>query len=430
MILSDYLPNDPKTARTLSMVNVSGYKYPSYSGYFRVNNEYNSNMFFWYFQAETNYQDAPVVVWLQGGPGASSMFGLFGENGPFSVDSDGKTLLPSQYRWTQYFNMIYLDNPVGVGFSFTESTSGFVNNEDQVGANIVSVFQQFFQVFDDIKGNDFYIAGESYGGKYTPAAAYAIHMANQASPYKINLKGVSIGDGLVDPGIQMNGYADLALQLDLCDQYEYLVIKDYETRVQAAIKEGRARDGFMIFDEFLNGDFYPYHTYFYNITGDANYFNLNDPNYPPNPYPDYLSLQSTKDMLHTGTYPFYDYNSTVEYHLIEDWMYSVKPHVEFLLNEGYKVLVYNGQFDIILAGPRARVLCDYLVWDGQQGYQQSKKVIWKVEPTDTTPAGYVHNYQNLWRAIVRAAGHMVPADQPRAALDMMLRFYNNIPFNK
>jgi vitellogenic carboxypeptidase-like protein len=89
---------------------------------------------------------------------------------------------------------------------------------------------------------------------------------------------------------------------------------------------------------FLNGDFYPYPTYFENITGTNNYFNFLDPVYPPNPYPTFLNLTSTREAIHVGNQAYWDYNATVEMNLIQDWMKSVEPEVATLL-DNYKVVI-------------------------------------------------------------------------------------------
>ena len=127
-------------------------------------------MFFWFFPAEVaEAESAPVVVWLQGGPGATSMFGLFDEHGPFWVTDDLR-LMPRDYRWTLLANMLYIDNPVGTGWSFTKSDDGYARNQDQVGKNLYEALLQFYQLFPRYqKSSDLYITGESYGGKYVPA---------------------------------------------------------------------------------------------------------------------------------------------------------------------------------------------------------------------------------------------------------------------
>lgn len=104
LILSNYL-HDPVTAHKLSEVPNVGTS-PSYSGYFTVNATYGSNMFFWYFPAQNKDPNAPLIMFLQGGPGASSMFGLFSEMGPYRVSADGKNLIPNPYTWNNKFSMV------------------------------------------------------------------------------------------------------------------------------------------------------------------------------------------------------------------------------------------------------------------------------------------------------------------------------------
>lgn len=86
-------------------------------------------------------EDAPVLVWLQGGPGATSMFGLFDEHGPFYLTAD-LSLKPRDFSWNLIANVIYIDNPVGTGFSFTKTDAGYARNEDQVGKNLYEALLQ------------------------------------------------------------------------------------------------------------------------------------------------------------------------------------------------------------------------------------------------------------------------------------------------
>ena len=106
----------------------------SYSGFLTVNEIKNNSLFFWYFPAQTKAYEAPLVLWLQGGPGWPSMYGLFKENGPFLIGWDPKsqkpTLLNNIYSWTKNHNMLYIDNPVGTGFSFSES-GGYPDSDEK-----------------------------------------------------------------------------------------------------------------------------------------------------------------------------------------------------------------------------------------------------------------------------------------------------------
>ncbi len=117
---------DPDGAREAARVTdpLPGFEagdWESYAGFVTVEAETDSHMFFWFFPAtseEADPEDAPVVVWLQGGPGSSSMFGLFEINGPIRAvegGPDGVTGEANPYSWTNRANMLYIDNPVGTG---------------------------------------------------------------------------------------------------------------------------------------------------------------------------------------------------------------------------------------------------------------------------------------------------------------------------
>ena len=134
-------------AREMSRVPslLDGSDVESYSGYLTVNKEFHSNLFFWFFPAENNRHKAPVVLWLQGGPGASSLYATFYENGPFSIK--GTHLERRGHYWSQELNVIYIDNPVGTGFSYTEDDNGYACNQNDVGRDLYQAIIQFFQLF-------------------------------------------------------------------------------------------------------------------------------------------------------------------------------------------------------------------------------------------------------------------------------------------
>jgi len=172
----------------------------SYSGYLTVDEEHGSNMFFWFFPAAKDKANAPVLLWLQGGPGASSLLGVFNINGPFSAyKRDGSMLKLRDHAWTNTHSVLYVDNPVGAGFSYTEDDSGYSIDQTAVARNLYASLVQFFKLFPEYQLNDFYVTGESFAGHYVPAVSYAIHQNNPEAEVKINLKGLVIGNGLVDP---------------------------------------------------------------------------------------------------------------------------------------------------------------------------------------------------------------------------------------
>ena len=109
----------PAEARAAAEVVLPGWGPAGYSGFFTTNEEKTNHMFYWYFPKK----DAPLLIWLQGGPGGSSMFGLFAEMGPFNSNATLK-LVKREAAWTSKYAMLFIDNPVGAGFSFTTSGRG------------------------------------------------------------------------------------------------------------------------------------------------------------------------------------------------------------------------------------------------------------------------------------------------------------------
>ena len=186
-------------------------------------------------------------------------------------------------------------------------------------------------------------------------------------------------------------------------------------------------EAFFVFDEYLNADYYPYASYYFNVTGLTSYFNFLTPAYPSNPYQDFLNLDTTRNSIHVGKLAYNDGNSTVEAFLIPDWFKSVRSKLPPLLIN-YKVLIYNGQNDIILGPAMCENFLRTLVWPGHNAFLAAKKIIWKVLPSDQQVAGYVRQTGEFTQAVVRNAGHILPADQPRAAYDLISRFIKNTPF--
>ena len=134
----------------------------------------------------------------------------------------------------RHYHLLFLDNPVGTGFSFTGSEDGYATNQTQVGDELVSALSQFFTVYPSLRSNDFYVPGESYAGKWVPTAAFAIHEYNKNAKNKINLKGISIGDGAMDPPSQLGAgkFGDLLFNLGMIGTSTPFTQKIAHTHIQ------------------------------------------------------------------------------------------------------------------------------------------------------------------------------------------------------
>lgn len=417
-------------ARKLSKVGpLDGVDQDSYAGFMTVNKTYNSNMYFWFFPAQQDPDNAPVLLWLQGGPGGSSLFGLFVENGPYLVTKDIK-LMKKPITWNSKYSMLYIDNPVGTGFSFTKDDRGYATNEVDVGRDLYSCIVQFFKVFYDLQKNPFYVTGESYAGKYVPAIGYKIHEMNQSPfpPLKINFAGIAIGDGLCDPETMMPQYADFMYNIGMLDEKQRDYFAGYAKLAVLDIQQKKFGEAFQIFDMLLNGDLYPYKPFFYNATLTNNYYNflMTEPPEDFGYYGQLLALPEVRKSIHVGNLTYND-GSEVEKHLINDIMDTVKPNVTVLM-DNYKVMMYTGQLDIIVAIPLTEAFLMTVPWKGLDEYKKADRLVWKIKDTDKDVAGYVRQVGNFYQVIVRDGGHILPYDQPARSFDMIDRFIQNKAF--
>ncbi|BES89977.1 Carboxypeptidase [Nesidiocoris tenuis] len=395
----------------------------SYSGFLTVEKKYDSNIFFWYFPSEKDPENAPVVLWLQGGPGASSIYSVFEEHGPFYL-KPRKGLRMRKHYWSQVVNIIYMDNPVGTGFSFTKSEKGYARNEVDVGNNLYEALRQFFILFPKLQKNDFFAAGESYAGKYVPAVAYAIHEKNPTAKMKINLKGIAIGNGFCDPP-HMLKYGDYLYQIGLVDSHGRDQLKAEEQKIVELADQGKYVQAFLTFDAMLNGDFTRYKTLFYNLTRFESYFNYLQSEVKPihGDFVQYLNKHAVRRSLHVGNMTF-NVDSKVAAYLVNDIMQSVKLWLQTLI-ENYRVLFYSGQLDIIVAYPLTVNFLQTLHWSGADEYKTAVRKPWYV---GTELAGYSKTVKGLTEVLVRNAGHAVSLDQPKYGLELISRFVSNENF--
>jgi vitellogenic carboxypeptidase-like protein len=441
LFVTDYLPDRYREAQEASLVDLSAFGWKGtnkmHSGFFTLQKESGKNTFFWYSEALDGNSSAPVLLWLQGGPGASSLFGMFTEIGPFAI-APGGVVEPRKTNWNEHYHLLFLDNPVGTGFSFTTSEEGFVASHEQAGSDLQIALSQFFELFPALRSNDFYVTGESYAGKWVPSCGFTIHERNRFLPAakRINLKGIAIGDGALYPGKQFQGFGDLLWYIGMVDESERDMFRQYEKNMQALLNQGNMVAAFEVFDEMLNGDFFPYPTYYANVTGmSTNYFNFElSPDATPlgGDFVSWLNTAEVRSKIHVGSHSYAPYNKSVEEHLKHDWMRDVVAMLVPLM-ENYKVIIYNGQNDVVLGPALTEQLLKELEWSGKTAYGKAPKIVWQRStpgPGSKLPdvAGYVRQVGKFSQVVVRGAGHMVPGDQPERALDMLDRFVSGVGF--
>ncbi|KAK9150014.1 hypothetical protein Syun_008323 [Stephania yunnanensis] len=224
-----------------------------YSGYVTVNEINGRALFYWFYEAWTNPDEKPLVLWLNGdwqelkkhslnhnekhthtfrficdGPGCSSVgYGATQEIGPFIVDTDGHGLKLNNFGWNKEANMLFLESPVGVGFSYSNTTSDYDILGDDFTANDTYTFlHKWFLKFPSYRNRSFYVAGESYAGKYVPELAEAIYDRNKDPSLYIDLKGFLVGNPETSDGEDWRGMVDYAWSHAIVSDETHKMIKD------------------------------------------------------------------------------------------------------------------------------------------------------------------------------------------------------------
>ncbi|KAK6136841.1 hypothetical protein DH2020_029436 [Rehmannia glutinosa] len=195
------LPGQPKQR--------PGFK--QYGGYVTVDVSRGRSLYYYFAEAATKPDSKPLILWLNGGPGCSSLLGAMVEIGPFGVNPDGKSLYPRRFAWNKVANTLFLESPAGVGFSYSNTSSDYRKSGDKRTAEDAYAFLlSWFERFPHYKTRDFYIAGESYAGHYIPELVDVILQKNMESDltFKIQVKGIMIGNGLLNDETDTRGISD------------------------------------------------------------------------------------------------------------------------------------------------------------------------------------------------------------------------------
>ena len=179
-----------------------------YSGYLNVNP--NKALFYVFVESQDtkNQQTDPVLVWFNGGPGCSSLLALFQEHGPYVYD-DGETLLkPNPFPWNSRANVLYIESPAGVGFTYAATDDDMSHNDLTQSEDTLAAIQSFFTKFPEYIKNELWISGESYGGIYVPYLSWQLHQHNLQAQWnglpQYNFKGFLVGNGATDWNVDIN----------------------------------------------------------------------------------------------------------------------------------------------------------------------------------------------------------------------------------
>ena len=198
-------------------------KFGAFSGMLPIEGT-SKELHYLFFESQNDSANDPVLIWFNGGPGCSSMLGFMQENGPFRLESGGTKFHESEFAWNRETNLLYIEMPAGVGYSYCEGIKDCAFDDDKTATDNLTVVLEWFEKFPEFKNNDLWISGESYGGVYVPYLTYYIWQHNQENAanddvFKPNIKGFAVGNGVTNWEYDTTqAYVDMAYWHSLMDE--------------------------------------------------------------------------------------------------------------------------------------------------------------------------------------------------------------------
>lgn len=436
--------------------------FKQYSGYLNVAG--NKHLHYWFVESQKDPASSPVVLWLNGGPGCSSLDGLLTEHGPFLIQDDGMSLEYNPYSWNMIANMLYLESPAGVGFSYSDDNK-YTTNDTEVSMNNYLALKEFFRLFPEYSKNEFFLTGESYAGIYIPTLAERV-MEDDS----INLQGIAVGNGLSSYEMNDNSLAYFAyyhgllgtrLWVDLqaycckggkCDFYnnhnpncsknvaemQYIVYSSglnmynlYAPCPGGIGQRVSIDNGHLVIRDLGNSFINHKWTQLWSkkVKSVAPLYKrvrLDPPCTNSTPSNLYLNNPFVKAALHISPNALDWQICSAEVNLNYNRLYMDvrKQYLKLLGAMKYRVLVYNGDVDMA-----CNFLGDEWFVESLQQEVQVKRRPWTYNTGESQQVGgFVKEFSNLAFLTVKGSGHMVPSDKPIAAFSMFTRFLKKQPY--
>ncbi|KAF9444146.1 alpha/beta-hydrolase [Macrolepiota fuliginosa MF-IS2] len=411
----------------------------SYTGYIDIEARH---IFFYFFESRKDPDTDDVIFWTNGGPGCSSSLGLFMELGPCRVTSENSTAFHPQ-AWNENANVFFVDQPIGVGFSYAEYGEA-VGTTEEAAKDIASFIAIFFEHFTKFKGRAFHMAGESYGGRYLPVFAAEVYDQNtrlvEAGFTPINLQSVLIGNGVTDFSTSLLSYYDMqctpasvppVLSIAQCVSMKQIIPRCKRWLKNACLERFDAIDcaaaaGFCekhLAEPYEDTGLNPY-----DISRACEGGLGESLCYPIiNTIAKYLDQPTLREQLGVDpsiTSNFSSCDDNVSSLFVEslDLFHRTHLHIAALLERDIRVLIYVGTYDWICNWVGNERWTLDLEWSGREKFVREELREWTVEGKK---AGLVRSHGGFTFVTVDGAGHMVPYDKPKEALAMVQRWLEN-----
>lgn len=431
------LPGQPKVS------------FQQFSGYVTVNHASGRALFYWLTEAETQPLSKPLVIWLNGGPGCSSVaYGASEEIGPFRINKEASGLYLNKFSWNKVANLLFLESPAGVGFSYTNKSSELLDSGDiRTAEDSLQFLLGWLDRFPRYKNREVYLTGESYAGHYVPQLAREIMRYNgKTKQHKINLRGIMVGNAVTD-----NYYDNLGTvtywwsHAMISDKTYHQLINTCDFNHQKESNECETVYSYAMDQEFGNIDQYNIYAPPCNnsdgsgVRTATRQSNLKLPHRPHRVFRQisgydpctekhaevYYNRPDVQKALHANiTKINYKWTACSET-LNRNWNDtepSILPIYREMIAAGLKIWVFSGDVDSVVPVTATRYALAQL--------KLVTKVAWYPWYIKKQVGGWTEVYDGLTFATVRGAGHEVPLFKPRAALQLFTSFIRGVPLPK
>ncbi|RMZ82275.1 hypothetical protein DV738_g1859, partial [Chaetothyriales sp. CBS 135597] len=427
----------------------------SYAGLLPISEEYNaSELYFWFFPSENPAASKEILIWLNGGPGCSSLEGFLQENGPFVWQYGTYRPVPNPWTWVNLTNIVWVEQPVGTGFSRGEVTA---TSETDVADQFLGFFKNFVDTFA-LQGYTVYITGESYAGYYVPYIANAMIEANDTTYYNFSsllIYDPSLSSDVVQQqiptapfvnywdsllGLNKSFVEDINKRAGECGYTAFLeqaLTFPPEGPLPTPPNLSNDADNCDLFDDVFNAvsivnpcfDIYQVATtcpLLWDVLG----FPGSIPYTPTGAFV-YFNLTSVQEAIHA---PIQEWEECSSRDVFVDGVdksppsaLSVLPHV---IDHADRVVIGHGILDMVLIYNGTLVAIQNMTFGGKQGFSKPPSewddfyVPYHVSGSDSTSLatlagagvmGQTHTERGLTLVTIELSGHMVPQYAPSAA---------------
>ncbi|XP_077524080.1 putative serine carboxypeptidase CPVL [Amblyomma americanum] len=421
---------EAKNRSNVTLFKEAGINANAHSGYITVNKTANSNLFFLFIEAEDKPSTAPLMLWTQGGPGFSALFGMLLQNGPLAFQLPAN-LSKREHSIQKNVSVIYLDVPVGAGFSFTNDPSAYSKTLADITKDIVEFLRQFLQLFPEYQGREFYAAGDSYSARYSVALAQEMLMC-PSDDVNLTFEGTIGGVGFLGPILDLADSSDFLYQASMLDTNGYAAFKlQFETMrnltATGNISYYPLVIGMLATTLFASEP----KTLFQNLTL---YNSQASPLYTEMPlsmlaFFAFANTSDFKKVIHVGENTQFEFvNPNLLVSLAADFLVDIRETVQYVLNRT-RVLLYTGQLDTLFPSPNLQNYFETLSWTHAHTYRAASRRTWKPYDRYYGAAAYLKSAKNFTSAVVLGMGHYGAFDKPLEVYHLMMEFINrNLSF--